>query len=406
MSIMRSFLRRLSSLLLAAVITAGGIPAVNAFAAQTATGAATDSETSDELRQRLSDALEKSASMPIMECFAPIGGSQDRSVIIFEGVYYDKSENMYCETITHVEDSTDKVLYSAINYFDVDEGIYYTETPEGGYRFSFGEISDTMYDYLSLGFYLEYVPKGEYALEEKRSILLPNGNTVECDVITVTKEVEERFVPFNGTFAGKHLVLGDAGSNDSTAVDGVFGYDVIGDTKTLKDEYLIGEDGLLYSVDRVSVDYGTEHSMAHVFCYPDAKMTIPDAIREHALINADVVVKDGGIVYVSHYIEDKPSLAVCDYTKATPRKVTIPSKVKILGKKYKVDMVGVAAFAEMNRLKSITLPKSVDYIGKMAFVECNSLKNVVIKNKKLKNKLLKKEAYRDRVCIDLDMIDR
>ena len=86
--------------------------------------------------------------------------------------------------------------------------------------------------------------------------------------------------------------------------------------------------------------------------------------------------------------------------------MTIPSKVKILGKKYKVDMVGVAAFAEMNRLKSITLPKSVDYIGKMAFIDCNSLKKVVIKNKKLKNKLLKKEAYRDRVCIDTDMIDR
>ncbi len=381
--------------LTAAAVFVTGLPA-RSFAAEGAADAVATTE-SDALKQRVADAIEKSASQKQLGCKAIIGCSLDKTVVIYEDVHYDG--NILHEVMTHVEDSTDKELYRFENYYDNAAGVYYKDGGKGEYRFAFGNMEDSMYEYLSLDFYLDYLPKGDYAYEGKRNVEIPDGTTVECDVISVSKELEDRFAPIDST--AKYLVLSDAASTETVAKEGSLAYEPESGNEViiLKDEYAIGADGLLYSVGRVSTKPVFEHSTDHRFYYPTQNVSIPEGVEENSEIAENAVVDDGELIYLSYYKNDKPYLAVYDYTGKTPKDVVVPAKVEIRGKKYTVGKVAAKAFYNMGRLESIKLPATVKKIGKKAFISCDALKKIVVKNKALRNKLKKDRKLRDKVCI-------
>lgn len=77
------------------------------------------------------------------------------------------------------------------------------------------------------------------------------------------------------------------------------------------------------------------------------------------------------------------SVAAVEYKKPVSKKVTsvtIPDKVTISGKTYKVTGVSTNAFSGCKRLKKVTVGKNVSSIGNKAFHNCKTLKTVVIKS--------------------------
>lgn len=81
-------------------------------------------------------------------------------------------------------------------------------------------------------------------------------------------------------------------------------------------------------------------------------------------------------------------------TESDKAKITIPDKVKIEGKTYKVTSIAANAFKGSKTLKQLKIGKNVSSIGKNAFNGCANLKKVTIKTKKLTAAKVKKNAFK------------
>ncbi len=75
-------------------------------------------------------------------------------------------------------------------------------------------------------------------------------------------------------------------------------------------------------------------------------------------------------------------------------KLVIPAYVIQDGVKYKVTSIAAKAFYKNQKIKQVKIGKYVKKIGKKAFFKCLNLKKIVIKNKKLKNKYIGKQAFK------------
>lgn len=78
-------------------------------------------------------------------------------------------------------------------------------------------------------------------------------------------------------------------------------------------------------------------------------------------------------------------------TKKSAKTVTIPAKVKLSGRYYKVVSIGKKAFYKNKRLQLVTIGKNVTKIGARAFYGCSNLRYVMVKS----NKLLAKNVGKD-----------
>ncbi len=76
------------------------------------------------------------------------------------------------------------------------------------------------------------------------------------------------------------------------------------------------------------------------------------------------------------------------------QKITIPSKVKILGKSFKVTKINKKACYKCKKLKTVTIGNNVTVIEELAFAKCSKLETVSI-GKGLK-KIGKKAFYKDK----------
>ena len=80
--------------------------------------------------------------------------------------------------------------------------------------------------------------------------------------------------------------------------------------------------------------------------------------------------------------------------KKTKTTLTVPSKVKIGRKNYKVTKLADYAFKGNKKLKKLTLPKNCCYIGTEAFSGCTKLKTLTIKSAKLTGKTVADNAFK------------
>ncbi len=365
----------------------------------------TDTEpgTTEELRQKLSDAMEKSAAQTQIGCVAPIGGTEDYSVMIYEDAHVDKEDNMMHEILTHVIFDTKEDLYRLESYYDDNEGVFFMDDGSGKYKFAFGTSEDSKLEYLSMDFYLEYIPKRcEITSGGKRNVTTPDGSTVETEVLLVKTEYPAKLLPFDSA-SDKQLVLSDPASNDYVSSDNALAYTgtVSGDEVfTVTNEYTIGSDGLLYTAGRIAENGEVNPLSLRQFYYPGKNVEIPSKMLKKSVLAEGAWVNSGELIFTAYYKNGKPHFGVADYYEETPVDVTVPSKLEVRGKTYKVDRVLALAFYEMTDLKTITLPKSVSMIEEDAFASCESLEKVFVKNKKLRKKLLKSRSYRDKVGID------
>ncbi len=75
-------------------------------------------------------------------------------------------------------------------------------------------------------------------------------------------------------------------------------------------------------------------------------------------------------------------------------KLVIPAYVIQDGVKYKVTSIAAKVCYKNTKIKQAKIGKYVKKIGKKAFFKCSNLKKIVIKNKKLKNKNIGKQAFK------------
>lgn len=74
--------------------------------------------------------------------------------------------------------------------------------------------------------------------------------------------------------------------------------------------------------------------------------------------------------------------------------VTIPSSVKLNGKRYKVTGIAANAFKNCKKLKKVTIGINVNSIGKRAFYGCSKLRTIKVKTSKLNSSRVGKQAFK------------
>ena len=87
------------------------------------------------------------------------------------------------------------------------------------------------------------------------------------------------------------------------------------------------------------------------------------------------------------------TVAVTASVKTNATSVVIPATVKIGGETYKVSSIGNSAFANMKKLKKVTIGKNIATIGKKSFYNDSELTSVTIKSTVLKK--VGKQAFKN-----------
>jgi len=117
-------------------------------------------------------------------------------------------------------------------------------------------------------------------------------------------------------------------------------------------------------------------------------------------LKAGDIIKDKktGFVYKVIKVKKVSVLKLIKITKKR-KKVTIKSKVKINGMKFKVTTIGKGAFKKNKKLKKLVIAKGIKKINKGAFKGCKKLKKVIVKNKKFTKKYLRKVGLKKKVKV-------
>lgn len=74
--------------------------------------------------------------------------------------------------------------------------------------------------------------------------------------------------------------------------------------------------------------------------------------------------------------------------------VTIPSSIKLNGKRYKVTGIVANAFKNCKKLKKVTIGTNVNSIGKRTFYGCSKLRTIKVKTSKLTGSRVGKQAFK------------
>lgn len=125
-----------------------------------------------------------------------------------------------------------------------------------------------------------------------------------------------------------------------------------------------------------------------------------DENKTESLFKVGKTIKDKktGYVYKVKSVKKTPELALVKVPKKAI-KVTVKGTVKLYGKKCKVTSIGVNAFKTNKKVKQITIEKNIKKISKGAFKGCKNLKKMIVKNKKLSKKYLKKIGLNQNVKV-------
>lgn len=81
---------------------------------------------------------------------------------------------------------------------------------------------------------------------------------------------------------------------------------------------------------------------------------------------------------LKYKVTSSKNVTIVGASKKNVKKVTIPSKVKILGKSFKVTAVGKKSFKKYTKLTTVVIGSDVKTIGDEAFRNCSKLKKVTI----------------------------
>ncbi len=328
------------------------------------------------LRDRAQKAMDKTKGKNILGCRAPIGGMDgpDGKVTYFADVVQDFITNVRHETEVHV-DENENMTYSKEAWYDTATKNYYAyDKKSGQYIYEPGGEEYSRIEYLSLDFYLDYVPNvGTFSEDDPVEVDLLDGQKVKCDVIR-----------------NVHYV-----STDPKILDGQ------STSRVVRYAYYIGhEDGLIYRIEHNNGSMDSMYEMAHVFYYPDKSITIPKEYTKNPILADGVGLLRDNFWYVSYSKGKKTYLSAYEYGKKNVKEVKLLSSIKLGKRTYTVNTIDEKAFFGMEKLKKVTIPKTITSIGNEAFAACINLETLVVKNKTLRNKLKKSKKLRKKIMFE------
>lgn len=129
----------------------------------------------------------------------------------------------------------------------------------------------------------------------------------------------------------------------------------------------------------IAVEESMEGITATAYYYYPESVTIPQEVKEKAVILEGYSFTKNKITYEVKYVKGSPVLYVTS-AKKVKGNVKLPDTVSILGKKYKVYGIDTTAFKGNQKMTSVTIGKYVRTIGKQAFYNCKKLKKVTVKS--------------------------
>ena len=109
----------------------------------------------------------------------------------------------------------------------------------------------------------------------------------------------------------------------------------------------------------------------------------------HKITSSQAEFSLDGFTYLKY--PDSNNLAIIKGKNA--RKVVIPDHLKINGKKYKVVFIGMEAFKNKKKIRSLTVGRNVKWIKAGAFKGCKKLSSINIKTKKLGDITVASDAF-------------
>ena len=336
-----------------------------------ATPAPTLSPEEEKIRKKAADAMDKTKNTQVLGCRAPIDGGNNLTngkATYFVDIVQDSITKVRHETEVLVDDN-DKLTYKKEAWYDIATKNYYAyDKKSGQYIYEPGGEGYTSLEYLSLEFYLDYVPNvpGFSKDDAPVDVDLYDGRKVKCDVIR-----------------HEHAVSKEVADVDSS------------DSRYIRYAYYIGqEDGLIYRIEYNNGSMENMYEMAHVFYYPTESLTIPKKFTNNPILADGVALLRDNFWYVSYSKGKKTYLSAYEYAKNTAKEIKLISSIKLGKRTYTVNTIDRKAFYGMSKLKKVTLPKSITSIGDNAFSGCTNLKTLVVKNKTLRNKLKKSKKLR------------
>lgn len=321
------------------------------------------------LRKRAADAMEMTKSKPILGCRAPIGTGDNGRITIFSDIVQDFISQVRREREYRV-DKDDNIEWQAETWFDIIGKNYYAyDKKRGMYLYEPGGEDYSKLDYLSLDFYLDYVPTtGSFTSADPVEVDLYDGHSVKCDVIKHAHVVSQEMPTINGS--GRYIYY----------------------------NYYIGqEDGLIYKIEHFSGSIESMFEMAHVFYYPTKSLSIPKEYTDNPILADGVALLRNNFWYLSYSKGKKTYLSAYEYEKKKAKKITLKSSIKLGKRTYTVNSIDRKAFFGMEKLEKVTIPKTITSIGKDAFSGCPNLETLIVKNKTLRNKIKKNKSYRKKI---------
>ena len=328
------------------------------------------------LKDQAEAAMEKTKLMPVLGCRAPIGGgvTSDGKVTYFADIVQDFISNVRHETEVHV-DENDKLNYQKEAWYDIATKNYYSyDKKSGQYIYEPGGEDYSRLEYLSLDFYLDYVPKVPgFTKDAPVEVDLYDGRKVKCDVIRHVHAIARDFPDLDNISSARYVHYA----------------------------YYIGqEDGLIYRIEHNNGSIESMFEMAHVFYYPTESLSIPKEYTKNPVLADGVGLLRNNFWYVSYSKGKKTYLSAYEYGKKNVKEVKLLSSIKLGKRTYTVNTIDEKAFFGMEKLKKVTIPKTITSIGNEAFAACINLETLVVKNKTLRNKLKKSKKLRKKIMFE------
>ena len=142
-------------------------------------------------------------------------------------------------------------------------------------------------------------------------------------------------------------------------------------SKNIKDAYYAGTQKQWVSIARYDLIFDFPEPLLHL------SSTLKAGPSEKGKPDGSVVTVDGA----KYKLKDGNAVFLSTTAKG---KISVPDKIKVNDKDYKVTSIADSAFSGRKDISSVTLGKNIKGIGKYAFKNCKKLKTITIKSKGLR----------------------
>ena len=228
--------------------------------------------------------------------------------------------------------------------------------PEGLVAIGDRAFEDLNITSIALPSTLKTIGEGAFSYTQLNSIVIPEGVTsIGHKAFTWCQKIQKLELPSTLTSIGDFLIQG-CGALSSVVSRLKEPVQVSKYAFAMSDDWTDGVETITPSTATLYVPEGSKAAYEQIEGWKQFKEIVEGEPME---------AKVGDLNYSYNTASDKATVIAGDYSELTS--VTIPAKVNIGGKDYKVTEIAGSAFYSCNKLTSVTIPEGITAIGNLAF---------------------------------------